>query len=217
MPKSFIHSKSMTWRIFTGIRQKPWMTLWASQRRSKRENKSKNRAMRRYILIIPLMLLVHSLAMGQDVSSQSQRVDKLNKDIAYIDNLLKANASKQKATSQQLSLLRKKVANRKDIISEMDGEISGFDRQIALKNQEIADLQSELDTLEEYYNRLIYNTYKNRDTKVWFMYILASENIGQGYRRFAYLKNLSNVVNNQVNNIKGTQADLESEKKELNI
>ncbi|MFA6691310.1 MAG: peptidoglycan DD-metalloendopeptidase family protein, partial [Saccharofermentanales bacterium] len=46
---------------------------------------------------------------------------------------------------------------------------------------------------------------------------LASENIGQGYRRFAYLKNLSNVVNNQVNNIKGTQADLESEKKELNI
>ena len=47
------------------------------------------------------------------------------------------------------------------------------------------------------------------------MYILGSENIGQGYRRFAYLGNLSESANAQADNILLTQAQLKKEKARL--
>lgn len=171
--------------------------------------------MKRILSITLLLLISFSLVSAQDVSKQSEQKKKIEGEIAEIDNQLKSISSKQKANSTQYSLLTKQVANRKSLITEIDGEIRDLDKRIFLKNVAINDLQKEVDTLEVYYNNLIYNTYKNRDTKVWFMYILASENIGQGYRRFSYLKNLSNVVNEQASKIKSTQSLLEAEKAEL--
>ena len=83
------------------------------------------------------------------------------------------------------------------------------------KQREINRLQKELDTLEIYYNKLIYNTYKNRDTRVWYMYLLASESIGQGYRRFSYLRNLSDEVGKQAAKMREKQAELQAEREKL--
>ncbi|MCR5709213.1 MAG: peptidoglycan DD-metalloendopeptidase family protein [Bacteroidales bacterium] len=83
------------------------------------------------------------------------------------------------------------------------------------KQREINRLQKELDTLETYYGKLIRNTYKNRDTKVWFMYVLGSEDIGQGYRRFAFLRNLATEVGVQAAKIRDTQKELDEEREKL--
>ena len=47
------------------------------------------------------------------------------------------------------------------------------------------------------YTRLLKSAYKNRDTRVWYMYILASDNLGQGMRRYGYLRRLSKELNSQ--------------------
>ena len=169
--------------------------------------------MKRLILI--LLIITPFALSAQDVSKQSEQKKKIEEEIAFIDNQLKAISSKQKANVRQLSLIQQKMANRRLLMAEIDGQIKDTDNKILSKTRAIASLQTELDTLETYYNRLIYNSYKNRDTKVWFMYLLASENIGQGYRRFTYLKNLSATVNNQVAKIKETQTELQKEKEEL--
>ena len=43
----------------------------------------------------------------------------------------------------------------------------------------IDSLQVRLDTMTFYYNKLVKGAYKNRDARVWYMYILASENLAQ--------------------------------------
>ena len=83
------------------------------------------------------------------------------------------------------------------------------------KQREINRLQKELDTLKIYYEKLIYNTYKNRDTRVWFMYLLSSESIGQGYRRFSYLKSLAGEVNTQADKMREKQEELQAEREKL--
>lgn len=167
------------------------------------------------LLVIYLLSLVQIFSFAQDVSQHTERKKSLEQEIQFIDNQLKDVVKRQKATTQQLSLIQKQVANRKALLSGIDKEIAEISTKIKNKNQEIALAQRELDTLETYYNKLVYNTYKNRDTKVWFMYILSGEGIGQGFRRYSYLKNLSNVVEEQATNVKKLQAKLQKDKEEL--
>ena len=169
----------------------------------------------RHILSITLLFLAAFAAGAQDVSQQKESIARLKEEIDFIDKELKTATSQHKASVNSLLLIRKKVANRKKLVAEADASIAEYKRQINQKNQEIETLQQRIDTLSEYYSNLVYNTYKNRDNKVWFMYLLSSENIGQGYRRFSYLKNLSGAMNLQAKEIKETQSRLEEEKAEL--
>ncbi|MBP5210301.1 MAG: peptidoglycan DD-metalloendopeptidase family protein [Bacteroidales bacterium] len=170
----------------------------------------------RRILLITLCLLAFSFeSFSQDVSAQTQQKRKLEEEIEYIDNQLKSIVSQQKASMQQMTLLQKKITNRKSLVSQADKEIRQINDQITQKNREIREIQKELDTLQTYYSNLVYNTYKNRDNRVWFMYLLASQDIGQGYRRYSYIKNLSESVSRQADVIRETRAQLEQEKEKL--
>ncbi|MBR5099751.1 MAG: peptidoglycan DD-metalloendopeptidase family protein [Bacteroidales bacterium] len=170
--------------------------------------------MRRTLLLTMLVLLA-TAASGQDVSKQNERKRQIEEEISFIDNQLKSIAGKQKATTEQLSLIQKRVTNRQSIIHDLDRKIAVVNDEMTTKQREINRLQKELDTLKVYYEKLIYNTYKNRDTRVWFMYLLSSQNIGQGYRRFSYLKSLAGEVNTQADKMRAKQEELQEEREKL--
>lgn len=153
--------------------------------------------------------------LAQDVSAQKEQKKRLEEEISFIDNQLKGIVSQQKATDEQLALIRRKADNRKALVKMADRTIDSIQREINAKNLKINTLQSKLDTLERHYSSLVYNAYKNRDDKVWFMYVLASENIGQGFRRFSYLKNMSQAVSGQAESIRQTKDSIESQKELL--
>lgn len=170
--------------------------------------------MKRLLLLTACLLLAFG-ASGQDVSKQSERKRKIEEEINFIDNQLKAITNKQKASTQQLTLIRRRVSDRKALIGEIDKKIAVINDQMTAKQREINRLQKELDTLCTYHENLIRNTYKNRDRKVWFMYLLSSESIGQGYRRFAFLKSLATEVRVQADKIREKQDELKEERSKL--
>ena len=171
--------------------------------------------MKRLLAILLIAAASVLEAAAQDVSAQREAKRKLEEEIAFIDNQLKDIISRQKASTQQLTIVQKQVSNRKKLVDEADAEIRELRTRINAATAQINALQANLDTLQYYYNDLIYNAYKNRDNKVWFMYILGSENIGQGYRRFSYLGNLSESAAAQADNILQTQEQLRKEKANL--
>lgn len=166
-------------------------------------------------LLIAAVLLLAPALHAQDVSKQKQSIARLKEEIQFIDKELKETASKHKASYNQLLLLQKKSSNRKQLVAESDRAIKDLQGQIYIKDREIGALQAQIDTLEKYYANLVYNTYKNRDNRVWFMYLLASENPGQGYRRFSYLKNLSAAMNSEAEEIIAAKERLAGQKAEL--
>lgn len=170
--------------------------------------------MRRFLLIFAVILLQVPL-FGQDISKHSETKRKIEEEITFINNQLKTLSGKQKASVAQLTLIQKKVADRRAILNSIDARIRALENQRVAKQREINRLQAELDTLVLYYDKLIYNTYRNRDTKVWFMYVLASENIGQGYRRMSYFRSLADEANRQGEKIKEYQKQLEQERAAL--
>ena len=171
--------------------------------------------MRRALIVILSLFMALPALQAQSIDSHKELKKKIEQEISFINNQLKNLNTKQKATRENLTLIQKKASNRKAIISQLDVQIRDAEKQIEAKNAEIKKLQREIDTLGAYYSRLVYNAYKNRNTKAWFMYVLASENIGQGYRRLSYIKNLSGTVNEQAEKIRTKREELEREKKLL--
>ena len=166
-----------------------------------------------------LLVLVLSGTVGlhaQNTREQESRKAKLEKEIAQIDKRLAETRSKSSSALSSLSLVQKKVDSRKALIAESDREIQAVTARIKAKQQEIDVIQRRLDTLSLYYSRLVQNAYKNRDPKVWYMFILASDDLGQAFRRIGYLRGLSSQMNVQARKINQTKAELEEETARLN-
>ena len=154
-------------------------------------------------------------AYAQDTKAQEAKKAKLEREIAIIDKQLAENASRSNAMLSNLTLIRKKVSNRKALVQESDRQIKKYSDEIYLKQRQINRLQARIDTLTNHYSRLVVSAYKNRDSRLWYMYMLSSENLGQAFRRYAYFKNLSSQMNDEARKIKAAQADLVKEKEAL--
>lgn len=174
--------------------------------------------MTRYISIILTLSLLLASATGlraQDTRAQEAKKARLEREIAIIDKQLAENSSKSNAMLSNLTLIRKKISNRKALVEESDRKIQEISDKIYLKQRQINRLQARVDTLTDHYSRLILSAYKNRDSRIWYMHILASENIGQAFRRYSYFKNLSTQMNKEAKEIRLMQEDLLKEKEVL--
>ena len=171
--------------------------------------------MRRFLPIVLGLLLVGAAVSAQDTRRQESRKAQLEKEIAAINRQLKDNARSSSRALTDLTLVRRKIAARQELIAESDREIRALDDSMKVRQKEIDRLQARHDTLSLYYNRLVRGAYKNRDSRLWYMYILSSENIGQAVRRFGYLKGLSRNMSEQAKHIQETAAALELEKERL--
>lgn len=174
--------------------------------------------MRLWIRILSAAVLAAAFvlpASAQDIRQHEERKARLEKEIAILDRQLADNADRSKDALSQLTLIRKKISNRKALISESDRQIRLYSDEIYSTQRQINRLQAREDTLTEYYSRLVRGAYKNRDTKIWYMYILASDNLGQAFRRFSYFKGLSSEMKEQAKRIRETRAELEVERARL--
>ena len=147
----------------------------------------------RYVLALVAALLCLSSA-AQDTKLQEAKKAKLEREIAIIDKQLKENASKSNSMLADLELIRKKVSNRKELVAESDRQIKKYNDDIYLAQVKINRMQARVDTLTVHYGKLVHSAYKNRDARVWYMYMLASDNLGQAFRRMGYFRNLSNQM-----------------------
>ena len=173
--------------------------------------------MRKFLCILALALVCALPAAGQKTSMkklESQRAQ-LEKDIALLNRKLEQNSKNKSAALSSLSLLRSKIKAREKLIAGCDQTLAVLDDSIAVVQKEMNRLQQRHDTLSYYYSRLIRGAYKNRDSRLWYMYILSSESIGQGLKRAGYLRGMSAQLSTQALRIRETSARLAVEKERL--
>lgn len=168
-----------------------------------------------FILVVIASLAWHIPAYSQNTRTQEARRARLQKEIAILDEQIRANSAKSANAMSRLTLISGKVDSRKRLIEESDREISEYSDSIARKEKEISVIKARLDTLSAHYARLVRGAYINRSPKVWYMYILASDNIGQAFRRYGYLRDLSRQMNVQASKIIDIREELEKESAKL--
>ena len=164
-----------------------------------------------------VFLVLGRTAFAQDVSAQEERKARLEREIAIIDRQLADNASQSSTMLSDLTLIRKKISNRQALVADADRQVRRYNDSIYLTNREINRLKVRIDTLTSHYSRLVRSAYKNRDARVWYMYMLASDNLGQAFRRFGYFRNLSAQMKNEAQRIRDMQDELAVKRERLSL
>lgn len=167
------------------------------------------------IFCITAALALSKPAISQSVDAQKEKKARLEKEIAIIDKQLAKVSSQSSSKLTELELVRKKIENRKELLREADALVRHYDDRIYKAQRQINMLQSRVDTLSDHYSRLVRSAYKNRDTRLWYMYILSSDNISQAFRRFGYFRNLSSQINEDARKLKQAQEELQKEKEAM--
>jgi septal ring factor EnvC (AmiA/AmiB activator) len=171
--------------------------------------------MRLKLIYILMLLCVSAGALAQNTAAQEEKKARLEREIAIIDKQLAENASQSSSMLSDLTLIRKNISNRKSLVNEADRRVRQYSDSIYLAQREINRLQARIDTLTSHYAKLVRSAYKNRDARVWYMYMLASDNLGQAFRRFGYFKNLSSQMKSEAKDIRVMQEELEGKKQRL--
>lgn len=161
------------------------------------------------------MLCFCVLSSAQSLKEQQRKREQLEKDIAILQSQLTASSNRSEQALSALHLITAQKNSRQKLIRQSDVQIAGYNRQIRNVQEEINRQQEALDTLQAHYSRLVLGAYKNRDVKLWYMYILASDSMSQAFRRFGYFKGLSEQIRSQAGVIEEAQAELNAKKAEL--
>ncbi len=145
----------------------------------------------------------------------------LQDEIEIANQILSETANNRKATVGQVSALNQKIAIRGRIIRTINNEIKLIDKDIEDTKTEIDKLENELQELRDEFAKMIVNAYKSRDDNSKLMYILASKNMEQAFKRLQYLQEYSEYRSEQGNIITLKQeelaqhiSDLENQKEE---
>jgi len=169
----------------------------------------------RRILISLLLVCAPLLVVAQDLTQKENLRDRLEREISILESQIKSASTKSSNALNTLTLVQRKVSSRKQLLQESERDIRVINDKIYAKQKEINRIQERLDTMSIYYTHLIRNAYKNRDARIWYMYILGSENLSQAGKRYSYLKSLSTQMNSQALKIEEARKELEAQKDKL--
>ena len=95
----------------------------------------------KYIALIVILLLfgcnAHSYAQTREIEQQKTKIEKIEKDIEFLDAQIKATRNKESKTLGELVLIRKKIEDRKELLLALDGEIKAQTQSINEKEEHI--------------------------------------------------------------------------------
>lgn len=172
--------------------------------------------MRRYIILALLCLGILATGFAQSKSEKlKSNKKKIEAEIATTQKLLNQTSKNKQASLQQLSVLRRQISNREELITSLNNEIFNLEEELDLNVKLYKELDKKLEYMKTDYSRIVYLAYKNRNMIDKVAFLLASEDFSQMFRRIKYYTIFANDVKRQVVLIKQTQEEIAQKNEEI--
>ncbi|MDB5008352.1 MAG: peptidase [Mucilaginibacter sp.] len=139
----------------------------------------------------------------------------LTQQLEELNHEYQQTVSSKKATLKQLNLLKQQINLREEKINNINSEVRNLDNQISESNHVVHNLQSQLDQLKKEYAAMVLFTYRNQSAYNKLMFIFASKDFNQAYKRLKYLQQIGTYRERQAKYIQETQTELHVKIKEL--
>ena len=150
---------------------------------------------------------------AQDYQERQKKLEaqkiSLKKEISQINNLISDSKKRSKNLANDLEDLQLKISVRDKLININNSQLNNLTSIINNQNDRISVLESDLINLKTEYEKIIYNSYKKRSAQMKLMFLFASENINQAFKRFQYFKQYSKYRKKQADRIVKVQNDIE--------
>ena len=161
------------------------------------------------------LLLFISLSLGLKAQNYQERQKQLEaqkisikKEIQQINNLINDSRKKSIGLADELEDIQLKISVRDRLIRINNSQVNNLSNIISNQNERIADLEVDLKKLKDEYSKIVYSSYKKRSSEMKLMFLFASDNINQAFRRFQYFKQYSKYRKEQANKIVSLQEEI---------
>ncbi len=171
----------------------------------------------KFLKVVFFIIAVFAAVSAHAQSSQElkRRRDKLSEELEQLNKDYQETSNNKKATLKQLSILKAKINLREEKITIINSEIRNLDNQISESNNTVHSLQSQLDQLKKEYAAMILFAYRNQSAYNKLMFLFASKDFNQAYKRLKYLQQFGTYRERQAGYIQGTQKELHVKINEL--
>ena len=144
-----------------------------------------------------------------------RKKSRLKSDIEYKNTLLKKNEKQKTNTLNQLVLLQDKISKRVELIATIKSEVRYLDSEMDKNEKLIASMERDVETLKEEYAKMIQFAYRNKSNYDQVMYVFASSDFNQAYKRLRYLQQYSEFRKKQTEDIRRLEGVLLEKNAEL--
>jgi murein hydrolase activator len=166
-------------------------------------------------LIIGIIFLVATEVGAQSKKDLQRQRDELNEKIELTKKLIKESEKQQTSTTRQVQMLNEQLAYREQLLANINHDINDIESEIGSKNENINELQQQVEAMKEEYGRMVYNAYRHRNSYDKLMYVFASEDFHQAYKRFKMIQRYADARKQQTLTITGTQQAIKANVDEL--
>ena len=125
----------------------------------------------------------------------------LKKEINQINSLIADSRKKSKNLANELEDIQLKITVRDKLINVNNSQLNNLTNIISNQSDKLTDLETDLIKLKNEYEKIIYSSYKKRSTEMKLMFLFASENMNQAFKRFQYFKQYSKYRKKQADKI----------------
>jgi septal ring factor EnvC (AmiA/AmiB activator) len=165
-------------------------------------------------LILAFVLLMPNLH-AQDKNKIKSQIGQLEKEIAYTNGLLEETRKSKDVSIIQIKLLDQQIKKQERLLKKMRQEIQMVEQSIAEKQLLIHQKEDELHLLKDEYAKMIVYSRKNLNQYDRLMFVFASRDFNQAYKRLKYFEQYSQYRKTQVLIIQQKQDSLETSVEKL--
>ncbi len=168
-----------------------------------------------------VMLACVAIVQAQSSAELRKQRERLNREIEQLNQSIQSTSSNRNLSLKQVNALNAQLRLREQKISTINSEIRLINNQISAHNKTIQNLRNQLAKLRKDYESMIMFAFRNRNAHNKMMFIFASNDFNQAFKRIKYLQQFNESRKDRAKEIDDTQkeialkvAQLEASKKE---
>lgn len=163
---------------------------------------------RHHILLLGLLTCTLSLT-AQTVKDLQREQAQIQKELAITKQMLSETKKNEKTTTNKLTLLNRDIQNRKKLIRSIGNEINALDKDMKNLTIRRGELQEQLERYREDYANLVRKTHYADLQSSPLLFLLSSKSFQQLMRRMRYMREFAAYRQQQVKQIRATQAEID--------
>ncbi len=160
------------------------------------------------ILLLFICVFVAANLYAQSSIELKKQRDRLNDELEQLNHQMQEVLNNKKVSISQLNILKKQIALLEEKIDNINSEVRNLDNQISQNTNTVHNLQGQLYQLKKEYTGMVLFAYRNKSAYNKLMFIFASKDFNQAYKRLKYLQQFATYRERQAHYIEGTQHDL---------